>query len=759
VRGIRGDDSEGLKIEGYEIKPHDYKKKVEQDGAQVGLCEIEGKRPDQEDAFSFSTKEVAFLPLLPDESIKRVFNKTFADIQEKHGNIDTIGTTGLATSAWVDPQTHTLTAWVANLGDSTAHLVILDANGQLKEAILMNEVHDPGSETELERFDTFKWHPGMPDETTIGDLLRKDLSDGKEPRLPGGGLKLARGFGDTNVEPYGFSHKVQLHKIQRVLQPGEQAFIITSCDGLTENDILDADKIGQIVRDHKDKSPEEIAEALVNEAYKKGSGDNISVGVSLVGSKPVSIAVFDGHGGEYVGENNEHQGKTAAALSKEISKAFYVTLRQNLEQVMDQVKAIKDDYEQLRSIKAKIGIATHKKDIDNLLKQVDTIFFDPNMEPSNKPQKIIDVLEAALSDQVFKGGGKNAKANVAKINNETDDHHYTRLLAITYQTFINDPYFQQAKINANLKSYVNQIALPETPFYASKLSGLLTEKQKTGLEASKKILSDQGIQLTDIQLYRLMNGHDSLDNPIIIRQLFPNLTSMIPTLGGDPLIALRDGGEGKAREALNRTQELSDQMELGIHQLTKEDEDKLFVELPQKLAAIRTTLDSLKSPLEIKSEREVTRLRSSVFLALDHYTYTLKRRAHSKDMSNLYEKVAAISMDLSKPANERYELMINELIMAYQKELKPAFLSRAFVFNSKVNSNKFAVEILNKKNKSYHYPREIGTILQMVMNSNDRVPEPEWLAKIRNLNVDKIKHDDYPRFLTSDNIIEPKERH
>lgn len=263
----------------YPFKPNDYIKKIDN---SIGFCEIQGDRFSQEDALIASTMEINGIESLTLKKREALLKKTFQSLQEKYGNHLSQGSTACVVFAWVKDN-RLLTSTVAYIGDSSAYLILLKKN-----------------------------------KLPLVQRLNKQLHNQPEGRLYNiwGSLSLNRAIGDRNFEPVGLTHEPEIDEWETPLPTDTQVFLVVACDGLVESQVLNELQIGEIVASHAEKSPEEIAKQLVLTAYGLGSTDNISVAVvSKPNAKPISVGVFDGHGGSVV--------------SKALSNHFYPTL-QNL---------------------------------------------------------------------------------------------------------------------------------------------------------------------------------------------------------------------------------------------------------------------------------------------------------------------------------------------------------------------------------------------------------------------------------------------
>jgi len=184
------------------------------------------------------------------------------------------------------------TVHTANVGDSTAYVVLIDKDGKATVKRL-NELHSPDSESELEKI------------KARGGKVVEDRLDGR--------LAVSRAIGDNDIS--GISHEPDVMSRRIPIPEGGHAFLITACDGMTERmapaglkpkakEIAIEEAIAKIVVENKNKNPAEISSALAMGALRSGSGDNISVIVTPITGNPEPrlSAVFDGHGSDQVSE-------------------------------------------------------------------------------------------------------------------------------------------------------------------------------------------------------------------------------------------------------------------------------------------------------------------------------------------------------------------------------------------------------------------------------------------------------------------------
>jgi len=269
--------------------PDDYVNLLTHDQIQIGLCEIRGHRTEQEDAIAIDTSAlIQSFKTLSQHQQHHVYECALNEIQNQYGQYQTTGSTACIATAWRDDRAFYLST--ANLGDSAAYFILLDDNQTISIATQINALHNPS--------------PELPEFDRLRKLGIKPYEDGLW-RLPSG-LAVSRALGDIDSERCGLIHIPEMTYHVYPYEKKSLAFIVVACDGLTEQDILNAKKIGHIVQHHYSESPDKIALALVNAAYDQGSvngsADNISVIVFPVIEHVISAAVFDGHGGNQVSE-------------------------------------------------------------------------------------------------------------------------------------------------------------------------------------------------------------------------------------------------------------------------------------------------------------------------------------------------------------------------------------------------------------------------------------------------------------------------
>jgi Serine/threonine protein phosphatase len=288
-------------------KMADYTVLENEDNVNIGLAELIGQRSSQEDCLKSAVYAIQDFIKLPGSTQKIVLKQTFALLQHKYGQRSAVGSTACAAITWIKRDVlHLITA---NLGDSAAYLIVIDTSStnETTTAIRINALHNADKEKNPEEYQRV---------IEVCQENNKSLPFGDQRLSSDSGLSVSRAFGDTDDEAYGLSHKPDILTYQRKLLATEVAFILCACDGLTDNNALTLAEIGQLLLKHKDESLDKIANRLVTTALQKGSEDNISAGIAKIGEKPLSIAIFDGHGSDLV--------------SREIGEHFYPTLAQQI---------------------------------------------------------------------------------------------------------------------------------------------------------------------------------------------------------------------------------------------------------------------------------------------------------------------------------------------------------------------------------------------------------------------------------------------
>lgn len=188
------------------------------------------------------------------EQFSKYANHVFDILQKKlideHPRaVNYCGSTACISIHCIDKENKLSYLWVLNVGDSRA--VLSNKNGL---AVQLSQDHKPNSPEER---------------TRIEKMGGKITFDGSDWRVKD--LSLSRAFGDTECTPY-VSHVP--HIIRHRLSSKDR-FVILACDGLW--DVLPNQDAIEFVQDLLTNNYKgNIAKALVEHAFAKGSLDNIT---------------------------------------------------------------------------------------------------------------------------------------------------------------------------------------------------------------------------------------------------------------------------------------------------------------------------------------------------------------------------------------------------------------------------------------------------------------------------------------------------
>lgn len=290
-------------IEGYRWRHKDYCRTE----LGVGLCEIQGKRDDQQDALAVCTQDLTGFTGLTPAVRAQVLEDTVAEMQAAYGGSYHCGSTLCSAIAWLDPANQIHIDSV-NVGDSAAYLVLLDRNNQLLGCRRLTDLHNPDPNKNSKEY-----------QRVCQSGFRPTFHNGAY-RLKGS-VMLTRGIGDREEERYGFSHLPDIKHDSSSLQQGQSAYVVLACDGLDRLSVSDIGK--RIAHQARAKaSTQAMALDLVSNAFSRSS-DNISAAVFKIEDVPSSALVLDGHGdrGEVVANN--------------VAKGFYPALQKNIHKVLE----------------------------------------------------------------------------------------------------------------------------------------------------------------------------------------------------------------------------------------------------------------------------------------------------------------------------------------------------------------------------------------------------------------------------------------
>jgi serine/threonine protein phosphatase PrpC len=280
--------TEGTKIEEAQSGNQDYQYSLSH---CVGGATLQGRRDYQEDRMIAQELDQLYCRLTDkhrQEVLASCFKSLNKNIQDKK-----CGSTCVVLIIDADRQNFI----IANLGDSKIRKAIINPQGNyLYDPKIQHKVHIPSRESEARRIR----HAG-------GTVAHNRLYDKKHS----GNLGVSRAFGDKKYEP-GIGHQPDIECIpfvsgEKDLTPESQIMFIVASDGLDRALYTDS-LIETTPGEFSFKPAHQIALNLCNNSYNREIKDNITSQVALVptksepDSKPILIAVFDGHGGKEVSE-------------------------------------------------------------------------------------------------------------------------------------------------------------------------------------------------------------------------------------------------------------------------------------------------------------------------------------------------------------------------------------------------------------------------------------------------------------------------
>lgn len=254
----------------------------------IGITELQGRRNAQEDRVAFG--ELEDFEKLSEVEKAFVLRNTIEIIEDiiVEENLGLHQGSTLCSTVLLGNQIYT-----SHVGDSAAFVCILNKKGKTIIFKQLNQVHHPDREDERERI-----------ETAGGKVSTHILGI---PRLMGQ-LALSRALGDRSFESVGLIHDAEICipcPYIADIPPEGKGFVITACDGLTEDNKLSAENICSIIEANQTELPHIIASQLATSAFDSGVGDNISVMVTSIKSSAKQakfMTVFDGHGGDQIAD-------------------------------------------------------------------------------------------------------------------------------------------------------------------------------------------------------------------------------------------------------------------------------------------------------------------------------------------------------------------------------------------------------------------------------------------------------------------------
>lgn len=473
-------------------------------GAEIVGSPHQSKYAVQQDALTVVEPSPNFFSMSSKER-EKIYKKAFKSANEKviegqgKKKIEG-GTTGLIVGASFDEgkgEGQTLRVHSANLGDSTAFLIVYDSQGKInrEKSRMLNALHQPGNSKEEARVakegGVIAQH---------GPMLRLNGKFACTRSLEG---TPSPGLG---TEPEYIEETVQLND-------DEHAMLLVSCDGMLEEVFkktfdsstpagrqlycnLALDHIEKFIQPHDllTMEPRAVASKLMGMSIQI-SADNISMLVQrLLPSKPsLLMGVFDGHGVVYPGlndnQNNLVGGEVAAHIAaKEISRFLGTLFAMDDLLVVERTPASIDAI--IRYAQSRRQRTTEKKESDNDEEKRPSLFEQVSEFLKQAGLNKDEVDRIILSIQVFD----------QELREATKPEVYVKLcnqILVTFDLIKNiagnselDENKKIEKINDQIQNFVDELSK-----YAS-TSNRMGCGKKAGIAACRLIGALLGLVLT-----------------------------------------------------------------------------------------------------------------------------------------------------------------------------------------------------------------------------------------------------------------------
>lgn len=214
----------------------------------------------------------AFLQGHPCEALRGALRKTEADFCAACRRINLLTSSGTtAITAYIEADM----LYVGNIGDSRA---VLCRSGRALDA---STDHKPGRKDERARIEALGGSVGITEEDAFRESPRPCpclwacVSAGRPLRVFPGGLSVSRTIGDISMKSSGLVSS-EPEMFESRLSAADE-FLILACDGVW--DVMSSQQAVDCVRGNlfrTNNNAEEASKHLANEAFRRGSTDNIS---------------------------------------------------------------------------------------------------------------------------------------------------------------------------------------------------------------------------------------------------------------------------------------------------------------------------------------------------------------------------------------------------------------------------------------------------------------------------------------------------
>gem|GEM_PF-2736271 len=259
---------------------HDYQASHAETNTYI--AEFKGSRYRQED--QFTVESIPEFNFLSDNQKIPVLKDAINVIEEEMQNSELGTMKGGSTLCTVVMSGKSL--YTANVGDSTAILVVRNHLKEITEFKLLNQVLHYIGYYNVE----FLRSKGV----AVSRTQLRMIDENGDPSI-----NIYRAMGDFELISSGLSSKPDMYVDNVIIPENGDAFVINACDGLTES--LTLIQLKLFLKQNKQTALEELPLLLTNYAYHCGSNDNVTVIITPIEeNKAKLIAVFDGHSGDHV---------------------------------------------------------------------------------------------------------------------------------------------------------------------------------------------------------------------------------------------------------------------------------------------------------------------------------------------------------------------------------------------------------------------------------------------------------------------------
>jgi serine/threonine protein phosphatase PrpC len=305
----------------------------------IGITELWGERPEQEDRVSTGMIEGTNWDCLSNNEYKEILKRTTDRLQNYLSHYwfgFSEGSTLCATLILGN------TVYTVNVGDSEAFYCLINETGNVLELESLNAIlHNPNEPTEAKRLTKGGYDYCQDD---YGGAINGD----------DGGLRVSRSMGDGQFEKHGLVHLPDTYDDTIIVPSNGKGFIFVACDGLRENKAFTLKEIATVLETNQHQAMNQLSTKLAMSALKSGSGDNISVCITPLNqetSYAKYMAIFDGHCGQLASEALSHLFAPSLELNIRCAMLTHLLndsitdekMKDQLNSILHKIKHICDD--------------------------------------------------------------------------------------------------------------------------------------------------------------------------------------------------------------------------------------------------------------------------------------------------------------------------------------------------------------------------------------------------------------------------------